>query len=275
MSSSTQKFAAVVSYKGTRYCGWQRQRGSAAAGNPSIQETIEKALSKITSEKVAISASGRTDAGVHATGQVMHFKLERKEWDPNKLRLGLGSLLPADIRILALVPVALEFHAQRSAVKKQYSFYFQQGPTELPHLSSFSWWIRKPLDLDSMRTALGHLVGEHDFLPFRASGAAPGTTIRTILEASLQWQPIGFPERVEPGFGLVRMTVVGTGFLKQMVRGIAGTLLEVGEGRAKASCTVEILEKKDRSLVGATAAPRGLWLEKVWYPEGLFSPFGD
>ena len=267
-----QRFAVLLSYRGTQYCGWQRQKGSAASGSPSIQETVEDALSEMTSEDVGMMASGRTDAGVHATAQVAHFTLARKKWDPGILQKGMNSLLPRDIRVSAVAPVALDFHAQRSAIKKQYSYYFQQGSAELPHLSPFSWWIRKKLDVDAMREALQTLVGEHDFLPFRAAGAAPGSTVRTILEADLRLEPIGFPRAVpEKHFGLIRMTVVGTGFLKQMVRGIAGTLLEVGEGRRSPQCTREILETKDRSLVGATAAPRGLWLEKVWYSG---SPFG-
>lgn len=265
-----KKYAAILSYEGTRYCGWQRQKGSAAEGAPSLQETIETVLSKITSEPISIVGSGRTDAGVHATGQVMHFVLNRKEWDPPILMKGLNSQLPPDIRVLHLENMDSEFHAQRSALKKQYSYFFQQGSAALPHLMPYSWWIRKKLNIEAMQEALSDLVGAHDFLPFRASGAAIGTTVREILEAEVSRENITFP-RVEDEISLVRIRLVGTGFLKQMVRGIAGTLLQIGEEYRPASAIREILKSLDRSDVGPTAPARALWLEKVWYPNG----FGD
>ncbi|MCM2322199.1 MAG: tRNA pseudouridine(38-40) synthase TruA [Oligoflexia bacterium] len=269
-----QKFAALISYVGTRYCGWQKQKGSAACGGPSVQETFEGALGRITSEEVSTVGSGRTDSGVHAAGQVVHFILKRKAWDPRILKKGLNSLLPTDIRALDVRPVALEFHSQRSAVTKQYSYYFQQGPCALPPLEPYSWWIQKRLDLQAMRQGLNHLVGEHDFKPFQSSGSKPGPTERRILEAEITFETIGFPAfQVGPlgsdrsGLGLVRVRIVGTGFLKQMVRGIAGTLLQVGEGRRDPSCFQEILQTRDRTAVGPTAPGRALWLERVWYPE--------
>jgi tRNA pseudouridine38-40 synthase len=265
------KYAALLSYRGTQYCGWQRQSGSAAAGDPSIQETVEKALSKMCSERISVVASGRTDSGVHAVGQVTHFVLKRKEWDPSILIKGMNSLLPQDIQVLAVQPVALDFHAQRSAEKKQYSYYFQQGPCAIPHLEPYSWWIRKPLDREAMREALDALVGEHDFKPFQASGAKPGPTVRRILEAQVSLEAVRFPETFSPAsapaIAWVRVRIVGTGFLKQMVRGIAGTLLQVGEGRRAPSCIREILASRDRSSVGPTAPARALWLERVWYRE--------
>jgi len=266
------KYALVISYVGTQFCGWQKQKG-ADLNKPSIQETLENAIQQMVGEKISVVGSGRTDAGVHAAGQVAHFLFKDQSWDPGILQRGLNGILPISIRVLSVTPIGLEFHAQRSAEKKQYSYYFQQGPCALPHLEPFSWWIRKELDLQAMSTALGHLVGEHDFKPFQASGAKPGPTIRTILEAGVTLEPIPFPigfplngltqtQRV----GLVRVRVMGTGFLKQMVRGIAGTLLQVGEGRRPASCTLEILETQSRSKVGPTAPARALWLEQVWYP---------
>ncbi|MGE0614999.1 MAG: tRNA pseudouridine(38-40) synthase TruA [Bacteriovoracia bacterium] len=267
------KYALLLSYLGTRYCGWQRQKGSAAEGDPSLQETIEKALSQITQEKISCVASGRTDAGVHACGQVAHFRLTRDDWKRENIQNGLNSLLPDAIRVLAIREVPEDFHAQLSAERKQYSFYFQQGPCELPHVARTSWWIRKRLDWEAMHEAVGALVGEHDFVPFQAAGANVKTTVRTIFEARVAPEPIGFPDLQASqalGYGMVRLTLVGSGFLKQMVRGIAGTLLQVGEGKRPATCMREILEKKDRSLVGATAQPRGLWLEKVWYRDVAF-----
>ncbi|MCM2277089.1 MAG: tRNA pseudouridine(38-40) synthase TruA [Oligoflexia bacterium] len=268
------KYAALVSYKGTQYCGWQKQKGSAANGAPSIQETFETALGRMTSEELSVVGSGRTDAGVNAAGQVVHFILKRKAWDPRILQRGLNSLLPIDIRVLEVRPVALEFHSQKSAVRKQYSYYFQQGPCALPALEPYSWWIQKRLDLEAMQRALDHLVGEHDFKPFQSSGSKPGPTVRRILEAEVSFERVSFPAyqvgslgAAREGIGLVRVRLIGTGFLKQMVRGIAGTLLQVGEGRRASACIREILETRDRTAVGPTAPGRALWLERVWYPE--------
>lgn len=265
------KYAMLLSYSGTNYCGWQLQKGSAASGQPSIQETLNHFLGLMTSQpRVSVVGSGRTDSGVHAAGQVAHFILNR-EWEVRNLFNGMNSHLPPSIRILAVKRVPIEFHAQRDAQKKQYSFYFQQGPQAMPHLEHFSWWIRRRLDDQAMQQALAALVGEHDFKPFQSSGAEVRTTVRSILEARVTREPVLFPQAMAFAGGvpleMVRVRVVGTGFLKQMVRGIAGTLLQVGEGRRPATCMAEILEKQARNLVGPTAPGRGLWLEKVWYPE--------
>jgi tRNA pseudouridine38-40 synthase len=262
------KYAALISYAGTSYCGWQRQSGSAAEGNPSIQATIEGALRQMTGEDTTVVGSGRTDSGVHAVGQRAHWVLRKKEWDADILKKGLNSILPGDIQALDVRPVALDFHAQHSADKKQYSYYFQQGPCAVPHLEPYSWWIKKKLDLDAMNAALGHLRGEHDFKPFQASGAPEGrSTVRKILEAETCVEPVRFPALAPEGVHFVRVRLMGTGFLKQMVRGIAGTLLQVGEGRRDPSCIREILASGDRTAVGPTAPARALWLERVWYPE--------
>ncbi|MGK5085576.1 tRNA pseudouridine(38-40) synthase TruA [Bdellovibrionota bacterium FG-1] len=268
MNSETPlwKYAVIFSYVGTGYCGWQRQKGSAAEGGPSIQATIEASLKQMTGESSTVVGSGRTDSGVHALGQRAHFVLRQKPWPSEILLKGLNSLLPSDIRALEVVPVPLEFHAQHSALKKQYSYYFQQGPCAVPFLEPYSWWIRKPLNLDAMNEAISCLRGAHDFKPFQASGSPPGrTTLRKILEAEVVSEKVHFPGSVIDGVFLVRVRILGTGFLKQMVRGIAGTLLQVGENRRDSLITQTILEKGDRSLVGPTAPGRGLWLERVWY----------
>src|SRR5262249_5668953 len=150
-------------------------------------------------------------------------------------------------------PVSIEFHAQHSAEKKQYSYYFQQGPCAIPHLEPYSWWIKKKLDLDALNVALGYLRGEHDFKPFQASGAPVGrSTVRRILEAEAAVVPAAFPALAPEGVHFVRIRLQGTGFLKQMVRGIAGTLLQIGEGRRDPDCLREILESGDRGAVGPT-----------------------
>lgn len=270
-SENLHKYAALLSYDGTSYCGWQKQKGSAAQGAPSIQETFENALKKITQEtELKTVGSGRTDSGVHALGQVVHFVLKKKNWDQSILEKALNSQLPMTIRTLAVMPVALDFHAQRSATQKQYSYYFQQGPCAVPHLEPYSWLIKKRLNLKAMQKALDLLKGSHDFKAFQSRGAKPGPTVREIFEAQIHWEELPFPSIVgwsKDPIGFVRMRLIGSGFLKQMVRGIAGTLLQIGEERRKPDCINEILATRDRNLVGPTAPARALWLEKVWYPD--------
>jgi tRNA pseudouridine38-40 synthase len=261
------KYAALVSYVGTDFCGWQKQKGSAADGAPSIQATFEGALKRMTGEEASVVGSGRTDSGVHALGQVAHFVLKSKEWDPAIIQRGLNSILPTSIRVQAVQSVAIEFHAQRSATRKQYSYYFQQGACAIPHIEPFSWWIHKPLDVEAMQAGLQHLQGAHDFKPFQSSGAKPGPTVREILEARVAREPLRFPGDFVYPVEFVRVRIVGTGFLKQMVRGIAGTLLQIGEQRRSPECFREILATGDRRHVGPTAPARALWLEQVWYPE--------
>ena len=274
------KYVMLLSYVGTSYCGWQKQKKSIAPSESltreakSIQATLEQALLRMTGETVSVVGSGRTDSGVHAVGQVAHFILKEKDWDPQILQRGFNGLLPRSIQVIALQKVAIDFHSQRSAQKKQYSFYFQQGPCSIPHLEPFTWWIRKKLDREGMNRGLSALIGEHNFKPFQASGAKPGPTVRKILEAEVSFEPFHFPVQAfssafekKADLGLVRVRIIGTGFLKQMVRGIAGTLLQVGEGRRPPECFQEILQSQNRSLVGPTAPGRALWLERVWYPQ--------
>lgn len=265
------KYSFRVAYIGKSYCGWQRQSkgGPESPVLPSIQELLEDALSRVTDEKITVIGSGRTDAGVNSVGQVAHFKTHNLKLTEDNLKRGMNTFLPADIRVMRVDRVHEEFHAQRSAIKKQYSYYFQQGPGPLPHLMDTSWWIYKKLDVDLMQEAISYLRGEHDFKAFQAADANPmKSTVRTILEAEVtkEWMPV-FPgsDLNEEGYFVIRVRLVGTGFLKQMVRGIAGTLLKVGEGRRNPQEMQDILVKKDRSLVGTTAPPKGLTLERVWY----------
>jgi len=264
------KYAAHFSYDGTLFCGWQKQKGSAAIKAGSVQETIEDTIREITQEKVSCVGSGRTDAGVHAAGQIAHFILKNREWSTEILKRGLNSKLPLSIRCCEVRPMPIDFHAQRSATHKQYSYYFLLGPSEIPHLLRFTRWSQKHLDAEAMQEAARILVGEHDFKPFQASGSKPGPTVRKILESEILLEKIVFPGSAnfaDSRWRLLRYRVVGTGFLKQMVRGIAGTLLQVGLGQRKPEIMREILQSLDRKRVGPTAPARGLWLEKVWYPQ--------
>ena len=271
------KFALKLAYLGKSYCGWQRQSQdpSKAPALPSIQETLESALSKMMSTHVTVVGSGRTDSGVNALGQVVHFISPSDRFTPDIFRKGLNSLLPEDIRVISVHAVADDFHAQRSAVKKQYSYYFLQGPAALPQWRDTSWWIQKSLNVEAMHEAVLMLKGERDFKSFQASGSPPmKSTVRNLLEAEVVRMPL--PEVPghdlnESGLSLVRVRLVGTGFLKQMVRGIAGTLLQIGENQRKASEMQVILASKSRDLVGPTAPAKGLTLERVWYIPDLYA----
>ncbi len=270
------KIAIRFSYIGKNYCGWQRQSKNPekAPTLPSIQETVEKALSSVVDLPTAVIASGRTDAGVHAVGQIVHFRLKNEKLSLENIKRGMNSLLPQDIRVMEVHSVDDAFHAQQSAIKKQYSYYFQQGPCALPHLMDTSWWIHRKLNLEAMQAALNVLVGEHDFKAFQARGSKPDmTSVRTILEAEVTREPLPiFPgqDLNERGFNMVRVRLVGTGFLKQMVRGIAGTLLQIGENMRNSDEMSVILLSKNRSLVGPTAPAKGLTLERVWYKPDLY-----
>ena len=265
------KFALRIAYLGKNYCGFQKQLKESFHGNPfpSIQETLEAVLSKMLDTKTSVVPSGRTDRGVHAVGQVVHFKCENPKFTADIFKRALNSHLPEDIRVIEAFKVPDDFHAQRSATHKQYSYYFQQGPCPLPHLQDTTWWIYRRLDVEAMRNGLAYLKGEHDFFAFQGKKAKESkSTVRTILEAEIIEEPMPSylgSNLTEQGFFIIRIRLIGTGFLKQMVRGIAGTLLQIGEGKRPPEDLKMILETKNRQKVGATAPAKGLTLERVWY----------
>lgn len=262
------KYCLNILYVGTAFLGWQRQAKQKQTA--SIQETLEKALFEITGESCSVVGSGRTDAGVHSIAQVAHFVLKNKHWSASILHRALNAKLPKSIRIAEVNEVSLSFHAQRSAIKKQYSYYFQQGPCSVPQLENLSWWIQKQLNIEAMNEAIQCLIGVHDFKPFQSRGTLLKSTVREIFEAEVSRVPVGFPLgfSLDPkleNFYLVRVRLVGSGFLKQMVRGISGTLLQIGDGRRPVGHIQAILNSKNRNLVGSTAPGKGLWQEKIWY----------
>ncbi len=263
------KYAIRLAYDGTDFCGWQTQRGVGRNANalPAIEETLVAAIRDLCGEEVTVTGSGRTDAGVHASGQVAHFRLERPGFPVENLRQGLNFRLPDCIRILQLGAVPDAFHARHTAAK-QYSYYFQVGPVNLPHLQRYTMWCRRPFDGEAMAAAVRSLVGEHDFSAFASARSGAVSPVREIREAAVSSEPLVWPGRFPEGRQAVwRLRLVGSGFLKQMVRGIAGTLKLVGEGRLPAENFAAILASGDRQSAGPTAPASGLWLERVWYPE--------
>lgn len=267
------KYAMRLAYDGTDFCGWQTQRGKGRHVNPkqAIEETLVSAILDLCDETVTVTGSGRTDAGVHAVGQVAHFRLETDRFSIENLRRGLNHRLPESVQILQLGKVPAAFHSQRT-LSKQYSYYFQEGPAILPHLRKYTTWCRNRLDGEAMHGAIQALIGTHDFAAFSRSGVAVSSTVREITEAEVTCEGGGFPMACHAAECKVwRVRLVGSGFLKQMVRTIAGTLKEIGEGSRPAFSLATTLESRDRDASGPTAPAGGLWLERVMYPvqEGI------
>ena len=242
------KYAALISYVGTQYCGWQKQKGSAAAGLPSIQTTVEQALSRITSEEVTIVGSGRTDSGVHALGQVAHFRLTKKEWDPRILQRGMNSALPIEIRALAVQPVDNGFSRAALGGEKAVQLFLPTGSVRDSAPRAFQLVDSQKAKRRGDAAGTGSAAWRIRFQAVSIVGRQAGTDGDEKF-----WRPKSRESarcfrachilRVE----FVRIRVVGTGFLKQMVRGIAGTMLQIGEGRRPADDIQRILSSGDRS----------------------------
>jgi tRNA pseudouridine38-40 synthase len=262
------KFAMQLAYDGTNYCGWQIQRGTGVHHNqnPSIEGTLVAAIKELSGEATIVVASGRTDAGVHASGQVAHFTLNTYTNTGENLLRGLNYILPPSIQILQISQVPEDFSARRS-IQKQYSYYFQQGTCHIPHLKNYTMWNRRPLNGVKMNQAVKQLIGEHDFIAFCGSKAKVSSTVRRLFEAEVTRVDVSHPGLYHSDTHFLwRLRLVGSGFLKKMVRGIAGSLIPIGEERHSPDDLLKILQSQNRNLVGRTAPSGGLWLDQVWYP---------
>jgi tRNA pseudouridine38-40 synthase len=249
MQSVFRNIRLLLEYDGTRYHGWQRQPDAVT-----IQEVLEAAVARLTGEAIALIGSGRTDAGVHARGQVASFRTGSRI--PLKaFHQGLNSLLPQDIAVLAANEAPPEFHARKSARAKTYEYRILNRPNRSHLNHHYAWWIAHPLDLPAMAGAAAALPGEHDFTAFRASGSDNLNPVRRVLAAS--W-------REAPG-GWLSFTITATGFLRGMVRSLVGTMAEVGRGKAPPALLTELLDSGARHLAGPTAPPQGLYLVEVFY----------
>jgi len=252
-----------IAYDGTRYNGWQRQPDA-----PSIQETLEKVLLKITGNFTAVTGSGRTDAGVHALKQVAAFSTESTLTPVNFYR-ALNGFLPDDIRILSAAEVPMTFHPIRDAISKRYRYLIDDQRPSCPITRNYCWIYRKPLDIPTMQAAAEFLRGMHDFACFQSQGSPRKTTVRTISDVSVQRIP---DSRLLPT--LIQIEVEADGFLYNMMRTIVGTLVKFGvegqRGNADPRQMQTILESCNRSLAGATAPPQGLYLADV-----VYGRFGD
>jgi tRNA pseudouridine38-40 synthase len=238
----------VVEYDGTTLCGWQRQ-----ANGPTVQGHLEEALARLLTHEVAVVGASRTDAGVHARGQVASFRTERAI-PLHGIRRGLNSLLPPMIAIREATEVADDFHPRFSATGKHYRYTILARPERSPRWRDRAWHVAEPIDLAAMQAGAEHLLGEHDFAAFRAAGCTARTTRRRIDDIA-----------IEPDGELVVVDVRGNAFLRNMVRIVVGTLVEVGLGRRDPAQVAEILASLDRTKAGITAPAHGLELVEVRY----------
>lgn len=252
-----KRIRLLVAYDGTDFCGWQRQ---SQRGKISVALAIEQAIEKVLNEPIGLYASGRTDAGVHAYGQVCHFdttryKVRAKKWD---LCWALNAQLPPSIVIKKAWLAPDDFHSTLSSERKTYRYVIFNQPRPSPFLHRYAYWHRKPIDLKHLRDSSQYLLGEQDFKSMQSVGSIVSHTNRIIYQA--HWEKEG---------SHLKFTVTGSGFLKQMVRNIVGTQLLLEQKGLPPETMKEILKAKDRQKAGPPAPPQGLFLMKVYYPQNL------
>jgi tRNA pseudouridine38-40 synthase len=243
-----RRLAIGIEYDGTNYNGWQNQSHA-----PSIQASLNKALSYVADETIACIGAGRTDSGVHAAGQVAHFDT-RADRNPRSWLLGINSNLADDINVLWVKPVANEFHARYSAVSRSYRYVILNRPVRSALSRLGAWWVREPLDIETMSVAARYLVGTHDFSSFRASGCQAKSPVRELRRLEIR----GFDQ-------WINVECEANAFLHHMVRNIMGSLVRVGRGEAGPEWIQTLLEARDRRLADITAPAAGLILEHVGY----------
>src|SRR5690349_6084468 len=264
-SCNVATFKLTLAYDGTDFVGWQRQ-----ATGVSIQGLIEEALAALDGREVAVAGAGRTDAGVHALGQVASFALQRSI-EPATVARALNARLPPAVRVVAVEKVRDDFHARFSAVSKTYLYRICTAPAISPFDRHFVWHLPGPLDLEAMADAARRLEGVHDFAAFQAAGSEAKRTVRRVTRSKLsttedteeQRSGLRVP-RVLRGGELI-YSVTGDGFLRHMVRAIVGSLVDVGRGRHPAGWIDDVIASRDRRRAGRTAPAHGLALASVEY----------
>jgi tRNA pseudouridine38-40 synthase len=244
-----KNFKLTIEYDGTDYHGWQRQ-----ANDRTIQGEIENALMTMTGNKITLIGAGRTDAGVHAFGQVANF-LCRTALEPHVFQKGLNSLLPKDIVITRCTQVSVKFHARYDVKSKSYHYRILNRELPAAIFRRYAWHIRKRLNLDAMSGSLCYIIGTHDFKAFEGTGSPRANTVRSVMHADLEKRNDGY----------LVFKIQGNGFLRFMVRNIVGTLVDVGLGKIMPRDINRILVSKDRNLAGITAPAHGLFLMNVNY----------
>lgn len=261
----TLKF--TIAYDGTNYAGWQRQANGVA-----IQQIIEDEIAAIVGAHNALMAAGRTDAGVHAAAQVASITIDHPIATEDLLRALNARIKSGDIRIRAIEEMPPGWSARAAARAKTYRYAIWNGAHPSPFFRHVVWHVPQPLDVDRMSRAAQWLVGEHDFVAFQGRGSDVLTTVRRLLSADVVEmnidtdQPVALsPVELDRGGRLIRIEVSGTGFLRHMVRTIAGTLVDIGRGNRDVDEMQAIIASKDRSRTGQTAPAQGLMLWSVQY----------
>jgi tRNA pseudouridine38-40 synthase len=249
-----RSFRLVLSYDGTAYGGWQRQ-----ANAPTIQAELERALAKIVGQPVRAVASSRTDAGVHALGQLVSFACETR-LEADVLRRALNANLPRDIVVREVGDAPPGFHAIRDTVRKRYRYIVQDGPMPDAFARAYSWFVPQRLDVPAMQAAAAALIGTHDFRSFESAGSPRESSVRTVSDLAVRRQAGEFLDRVV-------IEIQADGFLYNMVRNIVGTLVQVGRHRECIGWVAEVLAARDRTRAGMCAPPQGLFLVEVDWRE--------
>ena len=252
------RYALLIEYDGGQFRGWQRQ-----SGLPSVQETVEAALRRLEAGAPGIAAAGRTDTGVHATGQVAHCDLAR-DWDPFRLSEALNAhLRPAPVSVLTAAQVGPDWHARFSAVERRYTYRLVTRRAPLALQAGRAWQVRHALDVGAVREAAGHLVGRHDFTTFRAAQCQAASPVKTLDALEVE-------EAAVPGGVELRFHLRARSFLHNQVRSIVGTLERVGAGAWTPERVAEVLAARDRAACGPVAPPQGLCLTGVGYSADPF-----
>jgi len=252
------RYAFRIEYHGGPYNGWQRQLDL-----PSVQETLETALARLNPTPPRIATAGRTDTGVHATGQVAHVDLDT-EWAPNRLAEALNHhLKPHPIAIIACAAVPDEFHARFSAIERRYTFRLISRRAPVTLEAGLVWHVRGPLALAPMQEAAAHLLGHHDFTTFRASQCQGNTPMKTMDEVRVEEIPLAVGSEF-------RFHLRARSFLHNQVRSIVGTLERVGCGKWHPDRVATALAARDRAACGPVSPPQGLYLTGVGYPDDPF-----
>jgi len=249
------RIALGLEYDGTAYNGWQRQRTGVG-----VQQHVESALSKVANETIDTICAGRTDAGVHASGQVVHFDTG-SERDERGWLLGANSNLPDDISVIWATRVDDSFHARFSATSRSYRYRILNRLERSPLYRHRAWWVYEPLDAERMHSAAQTLRGQHDFSAYRAAGCQASTAVREITAISVS--------RVRDW---IVLDITANAFLQHMVRNITGTLVSIGRGDESEEWAGRVLASRDRKMGGAAAPPHGLTLVKVHYPNKFGLP---
>jgi len=248
-------FKITIAYDGTDFSGWQAQ-----PTQRTVQGIVEQAWQKITGEQVRVTAASRTDAGVHALGQVISVETAC-ELSASQLLSGLNAKLPNDVVVMAVEKAPSDFHATHDSLGKHYRYQIHNDRRRPLLDRQYVWHIPQPLNVEAMHRAGQALVGKHDFASFQSTGSPRESTVRTIFAIEVR-------QGEGRGASRVEIEVHGDGFLYNMVRAIAGTLVAVGTGRKPESWLAEVLAATDRRAAGQTAPPQGLLLLKVDYPSG-------